>query len=85
MNKPKPNICTPQAVLAAIERAGSCTLPELSAQFPALAPSAIKRVVDALVGKGLVQATGNPFWVYLRGVCYAPTPHGHTSTTAEAR
>jgi DNA-binding IclR family transcriptional regulator len=46
------------AVLAAIERLGSPTLPELRAQLTALAPSATSRVVEALERRGLVAQRG---------------------------
>jgi hypothetical protein len=54
------------AVLAALERTNAaCTLPEVSAQFPHLAPSAVLRVLDALERRGRVTSTGNRFWVYI--------------------
>ena len=46
------------AVLAAIERLGSPTLPELRGQLTALAPSVIYRVIEALERRGLVIERG---------------------------
>ena len=48
------------AVLAAIERLGRPTLPELRHDLPALAPAEITRVVAALVIRGLVAEEGKP-------------------------
>jgi DNA-binding IclR family transcriptional regulator len=53
------------AVLAAVERLGRPTIPDLRTQFPALAPSEIHRVLKSLIGRGYVEASGNPMWVYL--------------------
>ncbi len=53
------------AVLAAVERLGRPTIPELWDEFPALAPSEIYRVLKALIAKGYVEMSGNPHWVYL--------------------
>jgi DNA-binding IclR family transcriptional regulator len=46
------------AVLAAIERLGNPTLPELRGQFTSLAASEIYRVIEALERRGLVAKTG---------------------------
>ena len=53
------------AVLAAVERLGQPTIPDLWPEFPALAPSEIHRVLKALIRKGLVERSGNPQWAYL--------------------
>jgi DNA-binding IclR family transcriptional regulator len=53
------------AVLAAVERLGHPTIPELHTQFPALAPSEIHRVLKSLINRGRVEMSGNPTWVYL--------------------
>jgi hypothetical protein len=54
------------AVLAAIERLGQPTLPELKREaFPHLNASSIGRVAGALHAKGKVGITGNPYlWLY---------------------
>ncbi len=53
------------AVLAAIERLGKPTIPELAAQFPSLEISTIWAVVQALEKHGKVTITGNRLWPYL--------------------
>jgi hypothetical protein len=53
------------AVLAAVERLGQPTLPDLRHEFPHLAPSTVLRTLDALERKGRVLSTGNRHWVYL--------------------
>lgn len=53
------------AVLAAVERLGRPTLPDLRYEFPHLTPSAVLRVLDALEAKGYVRSSGNRHWVYL--------------------
>jgi hypothetical protein len=50
------------AVLAAVERLGRATLPDLRYEFPDLAPST---VLDALKKKGLVESSGKREWAYL--------------------
>lgn len=53
------------AVLAAVERIGRPTLPDLRFEFPHLAPSTVFRTLEALERKGLVQSSGNRHWRYL--------------------
>jgi hypothetical protein len=53
------------AVLAAVERLGEPTLPELSAQFAGLSASTVLRVLEALMARELVEWRGDPQWVYL--------------------
>jgi hypothetical protein len=53
------------AVLAAVERLGQPTLPDLRFEFPHVAPSAIYRTLQALEAKGFVASSGNPHWRYL--------------------
>ena len=53
------------AVLAAVERLGRPTLPELASEFPHLAPSAILKTLDALEVKGRVASSGAREWAYL--------------------
>jgi DNA-binding IclR family transcriptional regulator len=53
------------AVLAAVERLGQPTIPDLWQEFPALAPSEIYRVLKALIRRGYVEESGNRHWVYL--------------------
>jgi hypothetical protein len=59
------------AVLAAVERCGRPTLPELGRDFPQLNPSEILRVLESLQGRELIASTGTPRWVYLG----EPPPH----------
>jgi hypothetical protein len=40
--------------------------------FPALVPSAIERVIQALEARGLVERDGDPERVYLGGVTFRP-------------
>ena len=61
------------AVLAAIERLGRPTLPELRHDLPALTQSEITRVVAALVIRGLVARGGQAAALH-RGA--ARQPHG---------
>jgi DNA-binding IclR family transcriptional regulator len=53
------------AVLAAVERLGRPTLPDLRYEFPHLAPSLVYRVLVSLEKKGLIESSGNPYWRYL--------------------
>jgi hypothetical protein len=53
------------AVLAAVERLGEPTLPDLHREFPHLPPSMLARSLSALSGRGLVQMSGDPQWIYL--------------------
>lgn len=53
------------AVLAAVERVGRPTLPDLRYEFPHLAPSAVLRTLRELEKRGFVTSSGNPHWVYL--------------------
>jgi Fe2+ or Zn2+ uptake regulation protein len=53
------------AVLAAVERLGAPTLPDLHFEFPHIAPSAVFRALDALETKGLVESSGDRHWRYL--------------------
>jgi hypothetical protein len=52
------------AVLAAVERMGNPTIPELRRQFPSLTASAILSVIVALQQKGKVVTQGEARWVY---------------------
>lgn len=56
------------AVLAAVERLGRPVMTDLWEQFPDLAPSAIKRVLDSLEKKGLVEHAGDESQAYLNAV-----------------
>jgi len=63
------------AVLAAIERLGNPTVPELAKELCSMNPSEIVRVLDSLEAKGLVIASGSRHWIYLgdpAGVPLAP-------------
>lgn len=63
------------AVLAAVERLGNPTVPELAYELDAMTPSEIVRVLDALEAKERVTAAGARHWIYLgdpAGVPYAP-------------
>src|SRR5581483_8226604 len=53
------------ALLAAVERLGRPTLPDLRFEFPQLAPSTVLRTLNALEKKGLVTSSGDHQWVYL--------------------
>lgn len=53
------------AVLAAVERLGEPTIPELAREVPELAPSAVWAVVKALVRAKKVTVSGDLHWVYL--------------------
>ncbi len=64
------------AVLAAIERRGPCTLLDLREDFPRLAPSTVRRVIDALTAKGLVHQIGDFEYVYLGGVTFLAAARG---------
>ena len=52
-------------MLAAVERLGRPTLPDLHYEFPDFAPSAVRRTLEALRAKGLVESSGNPHRTYL--------------------
>lgn len=52
------------AVIAAVERLGSPTLPDLHFEFPDLAPSTVLRTLEALGAKGLITSCGNPQFAY---------------------
>lgn len=52
------------AVLAAVERLGRPTLPEIAAEFPDLERSTVLRVLIALIDRDLVGWRGNWSWVY---------------------
>jgi hypothetical protein len=60
------------AVLAAVERHGAATVPDLRDDFPGLAPSTVARVLGVLVERGLVRRSGDPALVYLGGVEFHP-------------
>lgn len=60
------------AILAAIERRGCATLVELRDDFPELAPSVVASVLEALVRRQLVRASGDPSLVYVGGVQFRP-------------
>jgi DNA-binding MarR family transcriptional regulator len=68
------------AVLAALERRGTCVLPDLRADFPHLAPSVVLRVIDALQRKGLVSRAGNAWHVYLGGVMFWVPPRSEAES-----
>jgi len=56
------------AVLAAVERIGRPVMADLWKAFPDLDPSAIKRVLDALGRKGLVDHAGDETQAFVNGV-----------------
>lgn len=60
------------AVLAAVERIGSPTIPELASQFADLPPSAVWSVVAALEKYGRVAGTGDRHWRYLGDTANLP-------------
>ena len=60
------------AVLAAIERRRACTLLDLHAEFPQLAPSDIWRVIDSLARLGLVNRAGEFDRAYVGVVVFSP-------------
>jgi len=53
------------AVLAAVERLGNPTIPELAREFPHLQPSTVWPVVEALERHGKVVIVGDRHWAYL--------------------
>ena len=53
------------AVLAAVERLGDATLPEITAEFRGLSASRVLRVLEALILRELVEWRGDLRWVYL--------------------
>jgi hypothetical protein len=59
-----------QAVLESLERRVDATLLDLRDDFPTLAPSAVRRVLESLTKRGLAWWTGNQEHVYLGGVTY---------------
>jgi hypothetical protein len=68
------------AVLAAVERLGNPTVPELARELDAMRPSEIVRVLDALERKEKVLGSGCRFWIYLgdpRGLPHAPQIPAH--------
>jgi hypothetical protein len=76
------------AVLAAVERLGSPTLPDLRLELAHLAPSAVLRTLDGLKAKHLISASGNRHFVYLGvGGFGAPSipPEDIVRFTAEQR
>jgi DNA-binding IclR family transcriptional regulator len=52
-------------VLAAVERLGSPTLPDLHFEFPNLSASTVFRTLEALEAKGLIESSGDRHWRYL--------------------
>jgi hypothetical protein len=56
------------AVLAVVERIGRPVMADLWREFPDLAPSAIKRVLDSLERKGLVDHAGDEGQAFVGGV-----------------
>jgi hypothetical protein len=52
-------------VLAAVERLGNPTIPELADDLIDMWPSEILRVLDALEKKEKVVRSGRPWWTYL--------------------
>lgn len=61
------------AVLAAVERLGRCSVPDLGAQLPGMMPSAIAAVLAALERRGLIRHAGNRSMIYMGGVEFWPT------------
>lgn len=62
-------------VLAAVERLGNPTVPELASDLHAMRPSDVVRVLDVLERKQKVVASGCRFWTYLgdpTGIPQAP-------------
>lgn len=53
------------AVLAAVERLGWPTVPDLRCESPHLAPSTVLRTLGALESNGLVESSGDRRRVYL--------------------
>jgi DNA-binding IclR family transcriptional regulator len=53
------------SVLAAVERLGSPTLPDLHFEFPQLPASTVFRTLDALEARGLIEMSGDRRWRYL--------------------
>lgn len=73
------------AVLAAVERLGRPVMADLWHEFPALAPSSIKKVLDALEKKGLVNHAGDEGQAFVNGVHWwstALTPTKYDSELA---
>lgn len=63
------------AVLAAVERLGHPTVPELTSDLDGMRPSDIVRVLDVLERKSKVVASGCRHWTYLgdpAGIPQAP-------------
>ena len=52
-------------VLAAVERLGWPTLPDLHFEFPNLSASTVFRTLEALEAKGLIESSGDRHWRYL--------------------
>ena len=69
------------AVLAALERLGDSTLPELREEFPELAPSELRRVLTALERRGLVCSRGDEEGVYLGAVVFSSGDPEHEDST----
>ena len=68
-HRPRPRLTDRQtAVLAAVERLGRPVMADLWEQFPELAPSAIKKVLDALEKKGLLSHAGDDSQAFVNGV-----------------
>jgi hypothetical protein len=61
------------AVLAAVERFGEPTLPDLREEFPDLAPSEIYRVLESLERRGKIDWAGDDDARYLGGVRFWST------------
>jgi hypothetical protein len=62
-------------VLAAVERLGSPTVPELGQELELMRPSEIVRVLDALERREKVVGSGCRTWIYLgdpAGIPHAP-------------
>ena len=62
-------------MLAAAERLGEPTLPELRREFPHLTASTLARSLSALEDRGLLEISGDPHWLYVgdpRGIDGAP-------------
>lgn len=73
------------AVLAAVERLGDPSIPDLRDQFPDLAPSAVAKVLEALESRGLVERAGEPNQIYLGGVRFWSTALSPTEVDKRLR
>jgi hypothetical protein len=82
-SRPRRRITDRQAaVLAAVERLGRPSMPELHDEFPHLAPSTIWRALEALEARGLVESAGASSERYVGGVRWWSTAHVPTQLPA---